>query len=168
MFHIWCSSFVRFRRWYPYRNLQIDPYLSPALINCSSESLRFDSPTLERLDRVFASEDWMIAHPNHILSALSSECSDHAPLKLNFLAFALFQAFSLWKRLAQIWGIPADYRRGVVLSLAGWWCISHSGFQIAQYCESTTEMEFQTCWLCEAAVGDCQINCSQVRLCTRL
>ena len=41
-----------------------------------------DNPTLELLDRVFASEDWMVAHPNHYLCSLASECSDHAPLRL--------------------------------------------------------------------------------------
>jgi len=41
-----------------------------------------DNPTLERLDRVFASEEWFSAFPDHELSALASECSDHAPLLL--------------------------------------------------------------------------------------
>jgi hypothetical protein len=41
-----------------------------------------DNPTLERLDRVFASEDWVSTFPDHYLSALGSECSDHAPLLL--------------------------------------------------------------------------------------
>ena len=41
-----------------------------------------DTPTTERLDRVFASEDWLLAFPNHDLSTLSSQCSDHAPLLL--------------------------------------------------------------------------------------
>ena len=39
-----------------------------------------DNPTLERLDRVFVSEDWTFTFPNHELSVLASECSDHAPL----------------------------------------------------------------------------------------
>ena len=41
-----------------------------------------DSPTLEHLDRVFASEDWVTYFPDHDLSALATECSDHAPLLL--------------------------------------------------------------------------------------
>ena len=41
-----------------------------------------DILTLERLDRVFVLEDWALAFPNHELSALASECSDHAPLLL--------------------------------------------------------------------------------------
>ena len=41
-----------------------------------------DHPTLERLDRVFVSDDWTTDFPDHDLSALASECSDHAPLLL--------------------------------------------------------------------------------------
>jgi hypothetical protein len=41
-----------------------------------------DNPTLERLDRVFVSTDWLIAHPDHVLRALSTDCSDHCPLLL--------------------------------------------------------------------------------------
>lgn len=49
-----------------------------------------DNPTLERLDRVFASPDWIAQHPNHLLKALSSDCSDHCPLLLqtNILLWA--------------------------------------------------------------------------------
>ena len=41
-----------------------------------------DRPTLERLDRVFTSEDWVANFPDHDLSALGTECSDHATLLL--------------------------------------------------------------------------------------
>jgi len=41
-----------------------------------------DQPTLERLDRVFATTGWLQAHPNHVLRALSTDCSDHCPLLL--------------------------------------------------------------------------------------
>ena len=41
-----------------------------------------DFPTLEHLDRVFASEDWVSDFPDHDLAALATECSDHAPLLL--------------------------------------------------------------------------------------
>jgi exonuclease III len=53
-------------------------------------SNRRDNPTLERLDRVFASPDWIAQHPNHLLKALSSDCSDHCPLLLqtNILLWA--------------------------------------------------------------------------------
>lgn len=39
-------------------------------------------PTLERVDRAFASTDWLELYPNHHLRALSTDCSDHAPLLL--------------------------------------------------------------------------------------
>jgi hypothetical protein len=41
-----------------------------------------DSPTLERLDRAFASVDWLEQHANYYLRCLSSDASDHAPLLL--------------------------------------------------------------------------------------
>lgn len=41
-----------------------------------------DQPTLERLDRVFISADWLAMFPNHFLRPLSSDCSDHSPLLL--------------------------------------------------------------------------------------
>ena len=41
-----------------------------------------ECPTLVRLDRVFVSEDWVSDFPDHDLSALASECSDHTPLLL--------------------------------------------------------------------------------------
>jgi len=41
-----------------------------------------DCPTLERLDRMFASADWFVEFPRHILRPLSSDCSDHCPLLL--------------------------------------------------------------------------------------
>lgn len=41
-----------------------------------------DTPTLERLDRAFASVDWTTFYPCHHLRCLSSDCSDHAPLFL--------------------------------------------------------------------------------------
>ena len=41
-----------------------------------------DQPTLERLGRVFATAGWLQAHLNHVLRALSTDCSDHCPLLL--------------------------------------------------------------------------------------
>lgn len=41
-----------------------------------------DSPTLERLDRVFTIVDWMEQYMYHHLRCLSSDCSNHAPLLL--------------------------------------------------------------------------------------
>jgi exonuclease III len=41
-----------------------------------------DQPTLECLDRLFANSEWLMAYPNHVIKALSSDCSDHCPLLL--------------------------------------------------------------------------------------
>ena len=41
-----------------------------------------DTPTLERIDRFFTSEEWLLDFPDHDLSVLSTDCSDHAPLLL--------------------------------------------------------------------------------------
>lgn len=54
-------------------------HLNGRLYTWSSERLR---PTLERLDQAFADADWLDAFPNHYLSCLSTDCSDHAPLSL--------------------------------------------------------------------------------------
>jgi exonuclease III len=42
-----------------------------------------DTPTLERLDRVFSTVDWETEFPSAFLSALSSSTSDHCPLLLS-------------------------------------------------------------------------------------
>lgn len=42
-----------------------------------------DAPTLTKIDRVLVSVDWEIAYPDHLLQALSSGVSDHAPLHLS-------------------------------------------------------------------------------------
>ena len=61
-----------------------------------------DNPTLERLDRVFASDEWLLSLPNHTLTALASECSDHAPLRLSTVAathtFKRFHFESIWPK----------------------------------------------------------------------
>ncbi|WVZ65335.1 hypothetical protein U9M48_014716 [Paspalum notatum var. saurae] len=41
-----------------------------------------EHPTLERIDRVFVSSDWLELLPNHWLRSLSSDCSDHSPMLL--------------------------------------------------------------------------------------
>jgi hypothetical protein len=41
-----------------------------------------DQPTLERLDRAFASLEWLEQFSSYHLQCLSSDCSDHAPLLL--------------------------------------------------------------------------------------
>lgn len=40
-------------------------------------------PTLEKIDRVFASLEWEEQYPNSHLRCLSTDCSDHVPLLLN-------------------------------------------------------------------------------------
>lgn len=54
-------------------------HLHGKLYTWSNERRR---PTLERLDRAFASVDWIEAFPHHHLRCLSSDCSDHSPLLL--------------------------------------------------------------------------------------
>lgn len=53
--------------------------LTGRLFTWSNERER---PTLERLDRIFATADWFARFPNHALRPLSSDCSDHCPLLL--------------------------------------------------------------------------------------
>lgn len=68
----------RFRR--VLDDLQLDEiHLSGRLYTWSNGR---DQPTLERLDRAFATVDWVEMYPNHQLCCLSSDCSDHAPLLL--------------------------------------------------------------------------------------
>ena len=68
----------RFRRLINDLELQ-ELYLNGRRFTWSNERA---SPTLERLDRVLVSDDWLTSFPDHNLSALSTECSDHAPLLL--------------------------------------------------------------------------------------
>lgn len=61
-------------------DLQLDElHLSGRLFTWSSGR---DKPTLERLDRAFATVEWLEQYSNHHLRCLSSDCSDHAPLLL--------------------------------------------------------------------------------------
>lgn len=57
----------------------LENHLKGRLYTWSNER---DTPTMARLDRVFASEDWVHDFPDHDLVALSTQCSDHAPLLL--------------------------------------------------------------------------------------
>lgn len=61
-----------------------------------------DDPTLERIDRVFATEEWLDLFPDHNLRALASECSDHAPLLLRtccvFKSFQRFRFENIWPK----------------------------------------------------------------------
>lgn len=45
-----------------------------------------ERPTLELLDRMFASVEWFSIFTNHVLKSLSSDCSDHCPLLLQLHA----------------------------------------------------------------------------------
>ena len=65
-------------------------------------SSEWDWPTLERLDRVFASVEWVDLHPNHCLKPLSSDCSNHCPLLLMDVAPRVKQRFkfeSFWAKM---------------------------------------------------------------------
>lgn len=53
------------------------------------------------MDRVLVSDVWLDAFPDHSLSALSTECSDHAPLLLKTDAIPHFKRFrfeNIWPR----------------------------------------------------------------------
>jgi hypothetical protein len=61
-------------------DLQLEElHLSGRLFTWSNHK---DSPTLERLDRAFASVEWLEQYSCHHLRCLSSNSSDHAPLLL--------------------------------------------------------------------------------------
>lgn len=87
-----------FRRFLDDMELQ-ELHLHGRLYTWSNER---DSPTLERIDRVFVSEDWVVSFPNHNLRALSSERSDHAPLLLQtdcvINSFRRFRFENIWPR----------------------------------------------------------------------
>jgi exonuclease III len=72
------GSMRRFRR--AIDDMQVDElYLHGRLFTWSNERRR---PTMERIDRVFATVSWLELFPNHHLRSLSSDCSDHAPILL--------------------------------------------------------------------------------------
>jgi hypothetical protein len=73
--------------------------------------------TLERIDRVFISNEWEAISPNNFLHSLSSLCSDHAPLLLamedRVVAKKRFHFRSFWVRargfleaVASAWHCP--------------------------------------------------------------
>ena len=59
-------------------------------------------PTLVRLDQVFVMEDWVTDFPDHDLSTLAMECSDHTPLLLktdcSLPHFKCFRFENYWTR----------------------------------------------------------------------
>lgn len=76
--HLNLRSMRRFRR--AIDDMQVDElYLHGRLFTWSNEHRQ---PTFERIDRVFATVSWLERFPNHHLRALSSDCSDHAPILL--------------------------------------------------------------------------------------
>lgn len=68
----------RFRRTLDELHVQ-ELHLHGRLFTWSNERTK---PTLERIDRAFASVEWFERFSNHRLKTLSSNCSDHAPLLL--------------------------------------------------------------------------------------
>lgn len=92
-------SMRRFRR--ALDDIQLDElYLHGRLYTWSNERRR---PTLERIDRAFATADWLERFPNHHLKCLSSDCSDHVPLLLQLhsepWAKPRFRFEAFWARL---------------------------------------------------------------------
>jgi hypothetical protein len=73
-------------------------------------------PTLEWIDKVFASLRWCDQYPHHNLRAASSSCSDHAPLLLHTnLGAPASKRF----RFESFWPRPPGYMDAVQLR---WWC----------------------------------------------
>lgn len=106
----------RFRRFLDVAEL-LELHLNGRLYTWSNEQ---DSPTLERIDRMFASEEWSLLYPDHSLSALASECSDHAPLLLRtdcaLPHFKRFRFENFWPKcggyletIAQAWNSPPPW-----------------------------------------------------------
>ena len=100
-----------------------------------------DSPTLKRIDRAFASVEWLQLYPFHHLRSLASDCSDHSPLLLvlNSHPWAVprFRFEQFWTRVPgfldtvqSAWGQPnpnidacknLDIKlRGLARSLRSW------------------------------------------------
>ena len=78
-----CRSMCRFRSFINRAQLEEVPLIGRHF-TWSNER---ENPTLELLDRVFGSTDWMATFPRHMLRPLSTDCSDHCPLLLQFDAF---------------------------------------------------------------------------------
>jgi exonuclease III len=62
-----------------------------------------DDPTLTKIDRALVSVDWELTYPEHLLQALSSSISDHAPLHLStsvqFYKVKRFRFEVFWTKL---------------------------------------------------------------------
>jgi exonuclease III len=73
-----CTTMARFRSFTRRHELK-DTYLHGHLFTWSNER---EDPTLTRIDKVLATVDWGLVHPDAILQALSSSVSDHAHIHL--------------------------------------------------------------------------------------
>ena len=75
-----------------------------------------ERPTLELLDRMFASMDWFAAFLNHMLMPLSSDCLDHCPLllqlKVNTDLKRRFRFESFWMKLPGFDDVVATAPKG--------------------------------------------------------
>lgn len=127
----------RFRR--TIDSLQLaELHLTGRLYTWSNEQSR---PTMERIDRVFATVQWLECHPFHHLHGRSTDASDHAPLLLVLStepwALPCFRFESFWASVEGFldvvgvaWSCPfpnadacraLDYKlRGVVRALKSW------------------------------------------------
>ncbi|WVZ83247.1 hypothetical protein U9M48_030415 [Paspalum notatum var. saurae] len=69
-------------------------------------------PTLERIDRAFASVEWLDIFPDHWLRGLSSDASDHAPLYLQFCCVGWserrFRFESIWTKFPGFLDVVAE------------------------------------------------------------
>jgi hypothetical protein len=98
-------------------------------------------PTFERIDRAFVNEGWADAFPDHKLTTLSTEESDHAPLLLQlscmFKSFKRCRFENIWPKydgyldtVQQAWTCPwpeadafraLDYKlRNTAVALKKW------------------------------------------------
>nr|CAD1835673.1 unnamed protein product [Ananas comosus var. bracteatus] len=70
------------------------------------------SPTLERLDRVLISQDWLLCFPRSTLKALPRPRSDHTPLVLSAWTFVptprIFRFESSWLHFPTLPGVVAN------------------------------------------------------------
>jgi hypothetical protein len=76
-------------------------HLGSHLFTWSNERLH---PTLERIDRAFISREWDELYPQHDLQALSTICSDHAPLLLhtnNMWSHKRFHFLAYWSKFPE-------------------------------------------------------------------
>jgi hypothetical protein len=84
-------------------------FLQGRLFTWSSEQ---EHPTLERIDRAFATSDWPDGFPNHRMRALSADCSDHAPLLLQtttiLWATKRFRFETFWTNFDSFLQVEAD------------------------------------------------------------